>query len=323
MAALPSQLPHPALQTITQAPALQEAVAWAEPHALLQAPQLSTLAVRSASQPLAAMPSQLPQPDAHDCMAHEPVAHDAVALGREHATPQAPQSVVVVIGVSHPFFGSVSQEANPEEHEGTHTPATHAVEPFAFVHALAHAPQCVAVARLCSQPFAGSPSQSAQPTSQAIAHEPCTHEATPWIAPHTVRQSPQWAVSLSRVASQPSALSPSQSPKPALQDIAQRPALQDAKALGYAGQDWVQDPQVAGDIRSASQPFAAMPSHSPYPARHDSPHTPLMQVGAAFGPPKHTTPHWLQFCRLLLRFVSQPFDSFASQSPYGAVHAWM
>jgi hypothetical protein len=38
-------------------------------------------------------------------IAHAPAVHAAVAFANEHATPQPPQSVVVVVDVSQPSAG--------------------------------------------------------------------------------------------------------------------------------------------------------------------------------------------------------------------------
>jgi len=63
LAALPSQLPKPAMQEVMEhAPAEQTEVALGRVHELPQAPQLVALLRRSVSQPLLAAPSQLPKP---------------------------------------------------------------------------------------------------------------------------------------------------------------------------------------------------------------------------------------------------------------------
>jgi hypothetical protein len=55
---LPSQLPYPVAQLMPQTPEAQLGVPWLLLHALPQAPQFAALVLTSASQPLAALPSQ-------------------------------------------------------------------------------------------------------------------------------------------------------------------------------------------------------------------------------------------------------------------------
>jgi len=89
---LPSQLPKPELQVGLQIPALQEvAEAFWLLHELLQAPQLAVLVLVSVSQPLPALPSQLPRPGLQAATPHSPPSHLAVPFGVEQVVPQAPQ----------------------------------------------------------------------------------------------------------------------------------------------------------------------------------------------------------------------------------------
>jgi hypothetical protein len=148
---------------------------------------------------------------------------------------------------------------------------------------------------LVSQPLDAAPSQLPQPDSHAIAQTPCMHDGVPWLELHCLPQSPQLVALLNRLVSQPFVLSASQSPKPAAHADEHVPAVQRATAFGYVGQARLQPPQCAGSFsRSASQPFDGSPSQSPNPVSHVVPHTPLTQLGAAFGPPGHTVPHWPQ-----------------------------
>jgi hypothetical protein len=57
-----SQLAKPALQLMSHAPALQDGVPLLELHTLLQLPQRVASVFRFVSQPLARLPSQLPNP---------------------------------------------------------------------------------------------------------------------------------------------------------------------------------------------------------------------------------------------------------------------
>ena len=72
-------------------------------HALPQRPQCATLAVRSASQPLEARPSQSPHPASQVATAHAPAAHAPVAWLGAHARPQPPQCAALVrVSTSQP-----------------------------------------------------------------------------------------------------------------------------------------------------------------------------------------------------------------------------
>ena len=63
--ALPSQFPQPALHTMEQALALQVGTPLLALHGWLHPPQFVSDEVRSVSQPLVMLPSQLPQPPLH------------------------------------------------------------------------------------------------------------------------------------------------------------------------------------------------------------------------------------------------------------------
>ena len=92
--------------------------------------QLDVLVDRFASQPLVATPSQLPNPVLQVPSTHEPLEHAAPALAKEHALPQLPQLVtVVLVFVSQPFDAMPSQLPKPVEQVGTHAPVVHVVVP--------------------------------------------------------------------------------------------------------------------------------------------------------------------------------------------------
>jgi hypothetical protein len=65
------------------------------------------------SQPLVALPSQLPKPVLQVPSVQVPVLQLALALARLHPTLQSPQSVVVVTLRSQPLSGLASQLLNP------------------------------------------------------------------------------------------------------------------------------------------------------------------------------------------------------------------
>jgi hypothetical protein len=86
------QSAKPALQVTRQEPPAQAAEALGPAtQALPQRPQCIEDAVRSTSQPLAALASQSPKPVLHAITPQAPAAHDGVAWGTEHARPHMPQ----------------------------------------------------------------------------------------------------------------------------------------------------------------------------------------------------------------------------------------
>src|SRR5438045_3572886 len=102
---------------MVQAPAVQAAVALASTHAWPQVPQLASVALRSVSQPLATLLSQLPKP-ALQAIWQAPATQLAAPFAVEQALPQAPQLVtLVLVLVSQPLVTSPSQSPNPAVHE--------------------------------------------------------------------------------------------------------------------------------------------------------------------------------------------------------------
>ena len=82
-------------------------------------PQCDPLPPGVISHPFEGSPSQSYAPALHAESVHVPVAHDALACGRAHTTPHAPQSVFVVSSVSQPSAGSPLQSAKPRLHAPT------------------------------------------------------------------------------------------------------------------------------------------------------------------------------------------------------------
>lgn len=123
LAGLPSQSAKPGLQVVPQSPERHTAVELAAvgqfwPHA----PQCVG-EFNSVSQPLAALPSQLPRPTEHWSV-HAPMMHAAVAPGPDaQARLQAPQwAALEESSVSQPSERSPSQSPKP----GSHVPDAHA-----------------------------------------------------------------------------------------------------------------------------------------------------------------------------------------------------
>lgn len=105
----PSQLPKFALQAIEHAPRAQLGVPLLLLHVVPHAPQFATLICVFTSQPFAASPSQLPNPELQVPRAQLPDAHDSAALARSQTAPQVPQLDRVVRLVSQPLAALPSQ----------------------------------------------------------------------------------------------------------------------------------------------------------------------------------------------------------------------
>ena len=124
----PSQSAQPAAQLGTQAPAVQLVDPLGLTQTVPQEPQLE-VEVSAVSQPLPSLPSQLPKPELQAPKVHVPPLQVAVALLREHGTPQPPQSLDVLVLVSQPLLGLPSQSAQPLAHVGEQTPEEQVVDP--------------------------------------------------------------------------------------------------------------------------------------------------------------------------------------------------
>jgi hypothetical protein len=113
-----------------------------------------------------------------------------MAWAAEHALPQAPQFVALVI---------VSTQLAP--HIVPMHPAAQTGAPFPLLqigvappHAVVHAPQCIESVSAVSQPLLASPSQSPHDASHVKPHTPAEHVATEACAAagHSVVHAPQW-----------------------------------------------------------------------------------------------------------------------------------
>jgi len=83
---------------------------WPAAQALPQAPQLALSVRVSTSQPLAGLPSQSAKPEAQAATVQAPTVQVAVALGRAHILPQAPQwRALAVRSASQPLEARPSQ----------------------------------------------------------------------------------------------------------------------------------------------------------------------------------------------------------------------
>jgi hypothetical protein len=144
-------------------------VAFAGAHAFPQAPQFVVVR-RLASQPFAALPSQLPQPPPQPENVHVPVAQLApTAFDGLQAAPHAPQLAVVRRLVSQPFGALPSQLPKPALQAPKVQLPVVQLAPVAFAGAqpTPQPPQFVVVRRLASQPFGMFPSQLPKPAVHA------------------------------------------------------------------------------------------------------------------------------------------------------------
>jgi hypothetical protein len=313
-AGFPSQSAKPALHAaMVHAPAAHAAVALASEHVRPHIPQCTALMPRLTSQPLAALPSQLPKPALHDATVHMLAAHAAVALASEHARPHIPQCAAVVARfTSHPSAGLALQSPKPALQTVVQRPTMHVAVAFCARHTLPQTPQLVALVRTSvSQPFAGLLSQSAKPALQlATEHIPPAHAAVALGRLHARPHIPQLVAVVRVSVSQPLAALPSQSAKPALQaPITQRPAEHAGVALA-AAQVVPQAPQlVAVLVRAVSQPLALLPSQLPKPALQVIPHAPIAHVAVPFAGTAHARPQPPQCAVEVLTFTHAPLQS--------------
>jgi hypothetical protein len=221
-AAFMSQLPKPALHEATEhAPATHAGVPFGIAQRLPHAPQFNTLLLKSVSQPLAALMSQLPKPAVHIPTAHAPITHVAVALGTAHARPHAPQLATVSSALSQPFAAFMSQLPKPAaQPKNAHVPPLHAVTAFGRAQLVPHAPQLATVLSALSQPFAAFMSQLPKLAAQVIPQTPAVHcGAALGAAGHVRPQLPQCITLVLTLVSHPSAETPLQFEKPALHAV--------------------------------------------------------------------------------------------------------
>jgi hypothetical protein len=122
--AIPSQSAKPAAHApMAHVPLIHIAVAFAKEHRIPQPPQLFASAPRtSVSQPLAAIPSQLPLPAAHAPTTHAPAAQACVATpASAHTVVHEPQCVgSVAVATQLPL-----QLVSPAPHDVAQAPIEH------------------------------------------------------------------------------------------------------------------------------------------------------------------------------------------------------
>ena len=176
LAAVPSQLAKPGLHApMTHVPVEQVAPALGKLHWIPHPPQLFTsLPCVAVSQPLLAMPSQLPYPLAQETTAQALDEHASTeTFGRAQTLAQLPQWFTSVLSLTQ----LPAQLVSPPPHVVVQAPEEHTWPP---PHPIPQPPQlplsdCV----LTSQPLAALPSQSAKPVAQV----PREHVPLAQVAP--------------------------------------------------------------------------------------------------------------------------------------------
>jgi hypothetical protein len=313
LAWLVSQLPKPLVHAPkVHVPDGQVSVAPAKSHTLLQALQLLSV-FSGASQPLDAMPSQLPKLGSHTPSEHVPVEQLSAALVRAHVVLHAPQSVSVLSGVSQPLAAMPSQFAKPALHApSVQVPVPQLAVALARLQLTLHPPQCVVVFVGCSQPLVSSPSQFAKPVLHVpSAHVPAGHVAVALVRAQGTPQPPQF-VSVYKLCSQvvPSL---SQSAVPAAQDDSEHTPPEQVR-LSLTPHAAPHAPQLTPVLSGVSQPLVASPSQLPKPLlQTPSVQVPVPQLAVALAR-EHARLQPPQ-CVVLFSCCSQPLASFVSQLP--------
>ena len=265
-------------------PPKQDAVPFGFVHALPQLPQLATLVLRFASQPFAALPSQLPNPRLQ-MGAQAPAEQTVVPFAFVQAPPHEPQFATLIwVFVSQPFDKVPSQLPNPESHAMAQDPTEQLAVPFTLLQSVPQLPQFATLEFVfTSQPLVDTPSQLANPLVQAVSeHVPEGHEAVAFGRLHVEPHAPQFERVVS-VVSQPSAAMPLQSPKPGLHvETPQTPPTQFGVPPA-AGQTLPHTPQLLMLVAVfVSQPFRGLPSQSPEPAEHAGTQVPAVHAVVPF-----------------------------------------
>jgi hypothetical protein len=313
---LPSQSEKPAEQVGTQVPPVHVVEPCALEQAMPHPPQLLMFVAKTASQPLTALPSQLPVPALHTGL-HAPAEHDVVPFGFVQFVPQAPQlPVLVFVFVSQPFDTLASQFPKPALQAIEQEPSAQPAVPFVLLHTVPQPPQFVVlVCVFVSQPLVRLPSQFPKFVLQEeIAHALETHAGVALAKLHTFPHVPQLFTLFVRFVSQPFAPLPSQLPRPEPHDeTPQTPATQ----FGVPPEGGQMLPQVLQLLTSVlvfvSQPLFALPSQFLNPALQVGTQAPAVQVVVPFGL-LHVTPQAPQF-EVVFSGVSQPLRVLPSQSP--------
>lgn len=247
--AMPSQFPNPVLHAMVHAPSEQPGDPFVPLHTVPQPPQFEALVSVLVSQPLLALPSQLPNPELQAPSVHTPLAHDSLAFARSQTAPQAPQLArLVFVLVSHPLAELPSQLPKPGLHVDTpQTPPTQFGVPPDAGQMLPHVLQLFTSELVfVSQPLFGLPSQFLNPAEHVGTHAPPVQAVVPLAFVHWTPQAPQ-LVTVVIAVSHPFLALPSQLPKPALHVGTQAPAVQSVEPFGFVHAS-PHPPQFATDV---------------------------------------------------------------------------
>jgi hypothetical protein len=194
-----------------QVPVEHDSLAFARSQTAAQPPQLVSV-LSPVSQPLAELPSQLPQPDRQLPSWHTPPKQLAEAFAKLHAVAHVPQWVTDVLRLtSQPLFTLPSQLPQPELHVMAQAPPLQLGTPFVALQTTAQLPQLFTFElTFSSQPLPATPSQLPQPAAQAPSvHTPVVHDSLAFGKSHTWLHAPQLFSDFTLV-SQPLVGSPSQ-----------------------------------------------------------------------------------------------------------------
>lgn len=203
-----------------------------------------------------------------------------------------------------------------------HTPPVHVADALLPpTHNAPHRPQFAIVLRKStSQPFEATPSQSEYPAAQTTLHAPEAHDAVALgRVRHTLPQAPQLLTSAVVAVSQPSVLTPLQSPNPPTQLCPHTPPTQERTAFERTGQAAPHPPQFDTSVISElSHPLVAAPSQSPRLLAHVNPQVPDVHTAVANAGVEQLTPHPPQLRGSALMFAHTP-EQLESE-PQSLVH---
>jgi hypothetical protein len=230
-------------------------------------------------------------------------------------SPQAPQLAFVRSGTSQPFATLPSQLPKLAAHAMVQAPRTQPAVPLVLLHTFPQAPQLFTlVCVFTSQPFEPSPSQLPKPAAHPCSvHVRDAHDAVAFAREQTVPHAPQ-SVRVARLASQPFAAFPSQSPNPRVQAWRLQVPLKQVAVAFANEQAFPHAPQLATlPLRFVSHPLSTLPSQSPKPDVQATWQAPLEQLGVPFVA-LQTVPHVPQFVVSSAVWISQPVAYERSQS---------
>ncbi len=278
------QSENPALQVATwQVLAMHADVALGRLHASPQAPQLARLDVVSVSQPLAAMPSQLPECGRHATTVHTPPVQPLTrVLAPLQAVPQAPQLAGSMAVLAQYCEVPAPQVASGDAQVAPQWPPEHTCP---VGHNVPQAPQLALSVMVLTQVAA----QTVSPVLQDRWHVPPAQRLP---AVHAVPHMPQLCSSVWRSAQElPHAVWP-------VEQVSWHVLPTHTVPIGHA---LPHAPQLSRSVVRFAQNTAAPPSpatppsvelvHVARPAAQVTPHWPLEHIC----PARHVVPHVPQF----------------------------